>query len=138
MKRDIKRSEMLGLAIGIAVAFILYAVIEIPCPIKYLTGISCAGCGMTRALRAFVSGDISAAFLYHPVWPIVPIGAVILPVFAATRKRRAFDVTLYTFIGILAVTYIIRIIFFRDATVSFDPSQGLIVRWLKELTYLLK
>ena len=37
---------------SVATVVVLYVIIEsfgVTCPIKYITGISCAGCGMSRA-----------------------------------------------------------------------------------------
>lgn len=56
-------------AILIIAAF--YAVMElagITCPIRYLTGISCAGCGMSRAWISLLRLDAASAFAYHPLF----------------------------------------------------------------------
>lgn len=37
------------------------------CPFHRLTGRPCAGCGATRALCAFVRGDLLDALLYNPL-----------------------------------------------------------------------
>lgn len=42
------------------------------CPLLHLTGIPCAGCGMTRALFAFFHGNIVAAFRCHPLF-VLPL-----------------------------------------------------------------
>jgi hypothetical protein len=36
------------------------------CPFKALTGISCPGCGMTRAMLSIIKGDFYGAFGYNP------------------------------------------------------------------------
>ena len=36
------------------------------CPFRILTGISCPGCGMTRAFLALAEGDFLTAFQYNP------------------------------------------------------------------------
>lgn len=40
----------------------------ITCPILFMTGISCAGCGMTRAWLSLFRLDFGAAFYYHPLF----------------------------------------------------------------------
>lgn len=40
----------------------------IPCIIYRLTGMKCAGCGLTRAIAAVMRLDFSAAFAYNPIW----------------------------------------------------------------------
>ena len=45
----------------------------IPCPIKYITGLYCPGCGITRMLLSILKGDIYQGFRYNPlVFIIMP------------------------------------------------------------------
>lgn len=47
-----KKENRVHIVSAIAVVVLLYLILEgfgITCPIKFLTGISCAGCGMSRA-----------------------------------------------------------------------------------------
>lgn len=41
------------------------------CPVAALTGTACPGCGMTRAVVALARGDLSAAWRWHPLAPLV-------------------------------------------------------------------
>lgn len=41
------------------------------CPVAALTGTPCPGCGMTRAVVALARGDLSAAWRWHPLAPLV-------------------------------------------------------------------
>lgn len=43
------------------------------CPASYIFGIPCPVCGITRALTSAITGHISDAFYYHPLWPIAPL-----------------------------------------------------------------
>ena len=45
----------------------LLRICNITCPILYLTGMACPGCGMTRALIACLKFDFPLAFRYHPM-----------------------------------------------------------------------
>ncbi len=42
------------------------------CPIRYVTGIPCPGCGLTRAYWAVLHLDFAAAFSYHPLFWLIP------------------------------------------------------------------
>lgn len=54
------------------------------CPFKRVTGIPCPGCGMTRAVRFLLHGDVASATAMHPlVWLFVPLGVA----FAALEVR---------------------------------------------------
>lgn len=41
------------------------------CPFRALTELSCAGCGMTRSITAFVRGDWAASWGFHPAGPLL-------------------------------------------------------------------
>lgn len=38
-----------------------------PCPVHYVTGFLCAGCGAQRAIHALLHGDIGAAWAFNPL-----------------------------------------------------------------------
>ena len=46
-------------------------VLRISMPFTILFGIPCPFCGMTRAFLCLLSGDLTTAFYYHPLWPVV-------------------------------------------------------------------
>jgi len=47
---------------------------HVPCLFKTVLGISCPGCGLTRAIGALIQGDIAAAWQYNPqLFFIIPI-----------------------------------------------------------------
>lgn len=44
-----------------------------PCPLHYLTGLYCPGCGSLRAIHALLQGDL------HQAWAMNPLTIVLLP-----------------------------------------------------------
>ena len=58
------------LAVGIAYAALSSYGIAIPCVFNALTGLLCPGCGNTRAARAFLRLDFSAALSYNLMAPV--------------------------------------------------------------------
>ena len=61
---------------SVAAVVVLYVILEsfgVTCPIKYITGISCAGCGMSRAWIALLHFNIHDAFMYHPLFFLPPV-----------------------------------------------------------------
>ena len=68
---------------SVAAVVVLYVILEsfgVTCPIKYITGISCAGCGMSRAWISLLHFNIHDAFMYHPLF-FLPPGAGFLIAF---------------------------------------------------------
>lgn len=61
------------LAFMIAVIYIVFNIIGIGCPIKFFTGISCPGCGMTKAVLAAIRLNFHEAFYYHPLFFLTPL-----------------------------------------------------------------
>ena len=53
-----------------------------PCALHALTGLYCPGCGGTRAVLAFLRGDLLRSLFYHP---IVPYTAVVCGWFMASQ-----------------------------------------------------
>lgn len=49
-----------------AIVFIFYF-FKIPCLFRFVTGIPCPSCGMTRAFLSFLSFDFPSSFSYHPL-----------------------------------------------------------------------
>lgn len=48
------------------------------CPFRALTGLPCAGCGMTRAFCSLGHGDLAGAFGYNALSPFVFAAALLL------------------------------------------------------------
>ena len=60
------------------------------CPIKYLTGVPCPGCGLSRALAALLRLDFRTALRFHPMVFVLP-PVVLYALFgnAAVERYRA-------------------------------------------------
>ena len=115
---------------AVAVIGLFYLGLEalgITCPILFLTGISCAGCGMSRAWMALLRLDVSAAFQYHPLfWLPVPAGIALL-----CRRwipRRVGKVLLIALCVVFLAVYLARLLSPEDTVVVWEPSQGLLYR----------
>lgn len=71
MKQRIRRLIICSavlLIVGVAYAvFYTRTGIGIPCPLRFLTGLKCPGCGVTRMCVSLLRGDFSAAWSYNPV-----------------------------------------------------------------------
>lgn len=119
----------LGAVAAIAALYIGMECLGITCPIRFFTGISCAGCGMSRAWLSFLQGDIRSAFYYHPLFLLVIPGALLF-LLRSKMNRKLFWQETGTLCGIFLVVYIIRLLNPSDVIVTCAPSEGLIWRIL--------
>lgn len=121
-----RESILLLACLGLLVAGMY--LLHIPCPIKLVTGISCPGCGMTRAYVSLLRLDPRAAFSYHPLWPLLPVLLLVLPILRKKKKERAFRITVWGFVAAMLGVYLIRMLLLQDPVLSFSPADGLIGR----------
>lgn len=89
-----KKRQNISALFTIAVFYlILESVFGITCPILFLTGISCAGCGMSRAWFCVLRMDFTGAFRYHPLFWILPIGIMLFLFWDKNTKKDTEDLT---------------------------------------------
>jgi hypothetical protein len=111
--------------------------VGITCPIKYLTGISCPGCGMTRACVSALRLDFAAAFFYHPLWVMLPPIAVLGPLLYVKKSKKAFWLLIGIFVAAMLAVYLWRLLFSSGDVVVFAPATGRIGRLFMYLKKLL-
>lgn len=91
----------------------------IGCPIKSLIGISCPGCGMTRAWLAALTLRFDLALAYHPLFWLVPILFVIA--YNKDRLRpRVYMAIMCLALVALIVVWLVRLATPREANVLFS------------------
>lgn len=129
------RKGKCSVASAIAVIVVLYLFLEgigITCPIKFLTGISCAGCGMSRAWMAALKLDFSTAFYYHPLFLTPPL---VLIVFLLKNriKPQFYKGFMFTIIVLYVMVYLYRLIWGDHEIVAFRPTEGIVVRLIEKI-----
>lgn len=121
----INKREDIGAVLIIASLYLLMSVLGVGCPIAFLTGISCAGCGMTRAWLAAFQGDVRLAMYYHPLfWMVIPL--IIWFLTGQRMNRRLYRVGLAVFAILFILLYIWRMLWGDGTIVYFHPLQGAI------------
>ncbi|MEE1011082.1 MAG: DUF2752 domain-containing protein [Acutalibacteraceae bacterium] len=113
----------------IAVLILFYAFIG--CPTKVFLGVTCPGCGMSRAAEALLKLDFQLAFQMHPLIFFMPAALIILLI----RKKippKIFDILLIVAaVGMFAV-YFFRL-FSGSEVVYIDFKEGLIYKLLQNV-----
>lgn len=108
--RKIKKESIILLAVVILITATFYF-FNIGCIWKKLFGIECPTCGMTRAWKAMLRGDIRAAFEFHPLFFTIPIlWAYILFDGKLLKNEIANIVVLITIFVAFFIVYIIRLV----------------------------
>ena len=130
MKRNPVRKEQVTAILAVVLFYGVLQLVGITCPIKFITGISCPGCGMTRAwLSLLLRGDLEAAFHYHPLfWILIP--GVPLFLYRHRFSERTRKTVSYLLILLLLPAYAFRMASPENTIVVFRPEDGLIGRIL--------
>ncbi len=115
--------------------FLFYVVTQtlgITCPIKFLTGVSCAGCGMSRAFLSALKLDFVSAFSFHPLfWLVIP--SIIIFLLKDRIPKKIFKICFILIVSCFLVVYFIRMFQPYDKIVVFEPKSGFIYRILNGL-----
>ncbi len=128
-KIAVDRSDIKAFA-GIAAVYLLIEAAGITCPIKFLTGISCAGCGMSRAWIAVMHLEFGKAFYYHPLfWILIPAGILIFT--GHKLPKKVYHAIFYGICILMLGVYLIRFFDHSQDIVVFDPMNGLFMRILR-------
>ena len=130
MKRNPVRKEQVTAILAVVLFYGVLQLVGITCPIKFITGISCPGCGMTRAwLSLLLRGDLEAAFHYHPLfWILIPG----MPLFLCRHRfsEMTRKTVSYMLILLFFAVYAFRMASPENTIVVFRPEDGLIGRIL--------
>ena len=114
-----KHGATLSAVAAIALLYVFFSLLGIGCPIKFITGVSCAGCGMTRAWLCALHLDWNAAFYFHPLFWTVPVVVVLF--FLRERFPRSFRVTVGAVAALFIVVYFVRLFDHSCDIVVFEP-----------------
>ena len=122
-----KRKEALTAVLAVIAVYAVFHILGIGCPIRWITGISCAGCGMTRAYLSLLHLEIRQAFIYHPLFWSVPMVLLVLILRKAGKiPERAADFILYFTAFFFVILYFVRLFNPADTIVTARPGEGLI------------
>ena len=113
--------------------FILIApfYLTIGCPIQFLTGISCFGCGMSRAAIALLQLDFALAFKMHPMIFIMPFVALVI-LFRKKIPKKVLNGLFIIGAVLMVGTYVYRLIAGSDV-IYVTPENGFIYKIINNL-----
>ena len=128
--RFIIKNEAYFCGIFFVFVILILHLVGIGCPTRFLTGVSCPGCGMTRAVIHTLKCDFKGALYYHPLVFTLPLIA-----FLYLRRNRINKIVLNSllFVIILAFfgVYVARLLDFKNEVVYVDIGRSFIFKILK-------
>lgn len=101
--------EVLALALLLAAGALVLDATGVGCPIKWATGVSCPGCGLTRAWLACLHGHLRQALAYHPLFWSVP-ALLVLACVRNARRSRALDVVIACAVAAFIAVWLVRLL----------------------------
>lgn len=90
MQRHLSTPERIGVfGLGVAIAATAWPSVtgatglSAPCPLRWLTGVPCPGCGLTTAAVALVRGELGRAFAANPaIFGLAALAVAVGPLLA--------------------------------------------------------
>lgn len=123
-----KARELLVIVCGLAAYCAIATVADLSCIIKTFTGISCPGCGMTRACIALTRLDFSDAWYFHPlVFYLIMVIPLMIVLYLKDKDRLCKRILVFSAVLMLAV-YLYRMIAAQTPVLVFEPENGILGR----------
>ena len=123
-KRRLNRIEVITSVAAVVVLYVILESFGVTCPIKYITGISCAGCGMSRAWIALLHFNLHEAFMYHPLFFLPPVVVIVM------LLKSKINITMA---GAFVIVYLYRMFIGTGDIVVFEPQNNIIFRIIRKL-----
>lgn len=131
-KRRLSRIEVITSVTAVVVLYVILESFGVTCPIKYITGISCAGCGMSRAWIALLHFNIHEAFMYHPLFFLPPV-VVIVMLLKSKINIKFYKIFMFTMAGAFVIVYLYRMFIGTGDIVVFEPQNNILFRIIRKL-----
>lgn len=131
-KRRLNRIEVITSVTAVVVLYVILESFGVTCPIKYITGISCAGCGMSRAWIALLHFNIHEAFMYHPLFFLPPV-VVIFMLLKSKINIKFYKIFMFTMAGAFVIVYLYRMFIGTGDIVVFESQNNILFRIIRKL-----
>lgn len=126
MRRE-RLIERLKLCLIIGLLYLALSLLLVGCPLRFLTGIPCPGCGMTRAVWHALQMDFASAWYYHPLFFLTPM-MILLFLFESYLPQKLIRSSWGLIIALFLLTYLLRILVFHSEVVRIDIRSGAVLR----------
>ena len=127
-----KYQVIIIIAVAVVLFYTVMYAVGTTCLVKYFTGVSCPGCGMTRACLSALRLDFASAFYYHPLWILMLPLAALLIFLWAKRKKKALCVVLGLFFVALIGVYLYRLFYTETDIVVWEIEKGILYQLISK------
>lgn len=124
--------DRLKLLLIVFLVYLPFLLLQIGCPLRFSLGITCPGCGMTRAVLSALRLQWKEAFYYHPLFWLTPL-MVFLYLFDGYLKKNPVKITWILIISAFIITYIIRLFITQNPVVKIDFFSGIVVKLIYQI-----
>jgi hypothetical protein len=122
--------ERLMLIFSIFIIYLFLNLLHIGCPIRFVTGLSCPGCGMTRAVLSALHLNFEEAFYYHPLFLLSPV-MVFLYLFEVYLNPKLYKIIWFIIIALFLFTFFVRLFITKSPVVEIDISTSVVLELLQ-------
>jgi len=122
-----KYHDAISAVAAVVIFYLILQLLGITCPIKFVTGVSCPGCGMTRAWLSLLHFDFAKAVYYHPLFFIPPLALVIF-IFKSKIKPSIYKAFFICICAIFIIVYFYRQFYGDGYVVSFHPENNILTK----------
>ena len=130
------KNRMIPLCLALTAFLIVQYFIGYACPLLKYTGFSCPGCGLTRAWRSFLTGNLKQALYWHPLF-LLPVPTVIIMLMEDRIPGKIYTVIMSLIAAIFIIVYIVRMAA-GDPVLEHDFHNGQIWRFFMRIKDLVK
>ena len=130
------RKDVIGGILKMGGFYFILHILNIGCPIRFITGISCAGCGMTRAWLSVLELNFLQAFHFHPLFWTVPVISFVYLVRKRISHRTLRFVKGITII-LFTTVYIMRMLNPEDTVVEINIYKSVVWHILERVRKIL-
>jgi len=104
---------MLRYVLAAAGVFLVFVLLDVPCPVRLLLGVPCPACGVTRALLCLLRGNLPGYFALQPM-ALPLLAAVVLCLVLPVIRNRGLRIGVYVLEGLVlganTALYVLRLV----------------------------
>lgn len=116
--------------------FIMH-ITTIGCPIKWATGVSCPGCGLSRSVICALQFDFAGMIESHALMPLIIFMLLFAVLFEDKFSRKTSNIIIFSGAFLVLSYYLYRMIYLDTTILQFSIQDGAIYKFFSFLFTIL-